>query len=315
MMTVKSVSCKSLFRYSMAVILFGMMFSSCKKNETPENPYDSVNYNPNPDNDSIPSPSSITGLHKNIFSPKCAVPGCHDGTFEPDFRTVQSSYSTLIYMGVNKLTLDSVNFFNYRVIPGDDTASFLMERLLTPTSDYMPSNSVRLPDSDIANIRKWINDGCPDVNGDLPTRPNLAPNVNGFVAFTPALVRIDTSRVDGVIFNPFIAPANSFITIPVLVLDTADGIYATPPEDFTIMNLKFSTDKNNFAAATTIAAAWMSPIPYNVWQATVNTALWPVGTTVYFRVYVNDGFQANPAEFPKAASLDYYKTYFAFKIQ
>jgi hypothetical protein len=315
MTNLESVSLKRLFRYSMAVIMTCMFFSACKKSETPENPYDSVNYNPNPDNDSVPSPSSITGLHKNIFSPKCAVPGCHDGTFEPDFRTVQSTFSTLVYMSVNKLTLDSVNFFNYRVIPGDDTASFLLERLLTPTSDYMPSNSVRLPDADIANIRKWINDGCPDVNGDLPTRPNLAPNVNGYIALNSSLVRIDTSRVDGVVFNPFIAPANSSIVLPVLVLDTADGIYATPPQNFTVHDLKFSTDKNNFSAATTITATWMSPIPYNVWQASVNTALWPVGTTVYFRVYMNDGFQASPAEFPRAASLDYYKTYFAFKIQ
>lgn len=311
----RTVSLKRLFRYSLAVMMVGVLFSACKKNETPDNPYDSVNYNPNPDNDSIPSPSSITGLHKNIFSPKCAVPGCHDGTFEPDFRTVQSTFSTLVYMGVNKLTLDSVNFFNYRVIPGDDTASFLMERLLTPTSDYMPSNSVRLPDADIANIRKWINDGCPDVNGDLPARPNLAPNVSGYIALNSSLVRIDTSRVNGVVFNPFIAPANATIILPVLALDTADGIYATPPQDFTEFKLKLSTDKNNFTSATTINAVWMSPIPYNVWQASVNTALWPVGTTVYFRVYVNDGFQINPAEFPRAASLDYYKTYFAFKIQ
>lgn len=314
-MNLRTVSVKRLFRYSLAVMLVGVLFSACKKNETPDNPYDSVNYNPNPDNDSIPSPSSITGLHKNIFSPKCAVPGCHDGTFEPDFRTVQSTFSTLVYMGVNKLTLDSVNFFNYRVIPGDDTASFLMERLLTPTSDYMPSNSVRLPDADIANIRKWINDGCPDVNGDLPARPNLAPNVSGYIALNSSLVRIDTSRVNGVVFNPFIAPANATIILPVLALDTADGIYATPPQDFTEFKLKLSTDKNNFTSATTINAVWMSPIPYNVWQASVNTALWPVGTTVYFRVYVNDGFQVNPAEFPRAASLDYYKTYFAFKIQ
>ena len=314
-MNIGIVSIRRLFRYSLTVMLVGMLFSACKKNETPDNPYDSVNYNPDPDNDSIPSPSSITGLHKNIFSPKCAVPGCHDGTFEPDFRTVQSTFSTLVYMSVNKLTLDSVNFFNYRVIPGDDTASFLMERLLTPTSDYMPSNSVRLPDADIANIRKWINDGCPDVNGDLPTRPNLAPNVNGYIALNSSLVRIDTSRVDGVVFNPFIAPANATIILPVLALDTADGIYATHPQDFTDFKLKLSTDKNNFTTATTINAVWMSPIPYNVWQASVNTALWPVGTTVYFRVYVNDGFQVNPAEFPRAASLDYYKTYFAFKIQ
>ena len=108
----------------MMVFLSVILISSCKKEETPDNPYDSVNYNNGGNEDSIPDPSSITGLHKNIFFPKCANPGCHDGTFEPDFRTVQSSFSTLIYMGVNKKTLDSVNFFNYRVIPNNESASF-----------------------------------------------------------------------------------------------------------------------------------------------------------------------------------------------
>ena len=155
------------------VFLFVLMISSCKKEETPDNPYDNVNYNNGGNQDSVPDPASITGLHKNIFFPKCANPGCHDGTFEPDFRTVQSSFSTLIYMGVNKKTLDSVNFFNYRVIPNNEATSFLIERLTTSTSDYMPSNGVRLGSTDMGNIRKWIQDGCPDVDGVLPLKPNL----------------------------------------------------------------------------------------------------------------------------------------------
>jgi hypothetical protein len=100
----------------------------------------------------LPSRDSI-----KIFSFRSVlIPGCHDGTFEPDFRTVQSSFSTLIYMGVNKKTLDSVNFFNYRVIPNNEATSFLIERLTTSTSDYMPSNGVRLGSADMGNIRKWI---------------------------------------------------------------------------------------------------------------------------------------------------------------
>src|SRR6187402_3508396 len=120
--------------------------TGCKKEENPENPYDtgsstSVVNEPNL------HPDSIAGLHKNIFSMRCAIPGCHDGTFEPDFRTVQSSWSSLVYMTVNKTTVDSSRYFNYRVIPGDTAKSFLLERLITQTSDYMPSNGIRLPES------------------------------------------------------------------------------------------------------------------------------------------------------------------------
>ena len=73
----------------------GLTVVACRKEEDPiPNPYD------NPLNDPPPSgggpdpfdPSSIQGLHQNIFSTKCASAGCHDGNFEPDFRSVESSY-------------------------------------------------------------------------------------------------------------------------------------------------------------------------------------------------------------------------------
>ena len=33
-------------------------------------------------------------LHQQAFAPTCANSGCHDGTFEPDFRTVGASWNT-----------------------------------------------------------------------------------------------------------------------------------------------------------------------------------------------------------------------------
>ncbi len=297
------------------VCLCGMFLSACTKEETPQNPFDGVNYNGGQAEDSVPDPCSITGLHKNIFFPKCAVPGCHDGTFEPDFRTVQSTFSTLVYMGVNKFTVDSVAFFNYRVIPGDINGSFLMERLLTSTSDYMPSNGVRLPTSDLNNIRQWIADSCPDVNGLIPHKPNLPPNIIGYIAADQQFVRIDTNRLGGVSFNPFIAPSNATVYLPVVALDTADGTSATDPANFTVHEVKFSTMKDDFLSAITLNATWFSPIPVNAWQVSVNTGLWPVGTIVYFRIYMNDGFQPNPVFFPRNNSMDYFKTYYSFIIQ
>jgi len=294
---------------------FVFEISSCKKEEVPANPYDGINYNGGTSPDSIPDPASITGLHKNIFFPRCANPGCHDGTFEPDFRTVQSSFSTLVYMGVNKTTLDSNSFFNYRAFPGDVSNSFIMERLTTSTSDYMPSNGQRLDNAEIANVQKWIQDGCPDLNGNLPQKPNLPPNIIGFIAADVNFVRLDTNRLNGISYNPFIVPANTTMYIPLVALDTADGTFATDPIDFTVHEIRWSLDKNNFSAANTINANWSSPFPFPYWQITVNTSQWAVGTIVYFRVYMNDGFQLNPSEFPKTISLDFYKTYFAFIIQ
>lgn len=292
-----------------------LIISSCTKEEAPENPFDNTGNGGGPVQDSLPDPASITGLHRNIFFPKCANPGCHDGTFEPDFRTVQSSFSTMVYSGVNKLTLDSIRFFNHRVIPGDPDASFLMERITTSTSDYMPSNGSRLPSSDVANIRAWIQNGCPDASGQLPQKPNLPPNILGYVAYNSMFQRIDTIRLGGIAYNPFLVPANTIFYMPVVALDTADGASATDPQNFTVHEVRFSTLKDDFTNSSTLVATWNSPIPFPIWQALVNTSAWAPGTTVYFRVYMNDGFQTSPAEFPRNSSADYYKTYFSFRVQ
>jgi hypothetical protein len=301
--------------FGVLIILLSFNFSSCKKAETPENPYDSVNYNTGKDTIPEPDPNSITGLHKNIFSKRCANPGCHDGTFEPDFRTVQSSFSTLVYMPVNKLTVDNLNYFETRVIPGDYLKSFLYERLTTGTSDYMPSNGGRLTDLEIDHVKTWIMNGAKDVNGLAPQKPNLPPDVKFYFAFNAAQQRIDTIRSGGVSYHPFVAPANSIIYIPFQALDTADGNAATDPSLFTVHKIKFSTDKNDFSSSITVNATWQSPFPFSYWQTIINTASWPSGTTVYFRIYVNDGFQINDTEFPKTITLDYYKTYYAFLVQ
>src|SRR5881392_1918465 len=83
-------------------ILVDLFINGCKKEPVPlVNPYDGVNYKIDSASQAVPDPNSIVGLHKNIFSTRCALPGCHDGTFEPDYRTVQSTFSTLVYQPVN----------------------------------------------------------------------------------------------------------------------------------------------------------------------------------------------------------------------
>jgi hypothetical protein len=306
---------KAVLKIGLMVACIMLVISSCKKDDAPENPYDNIDYTHNSGTDTVLDPASIAGLHKNIFIKRCANPGCHDGTFEPDFRTVQSSWSTLVYQPVNILTVDSINFFSYRVIPGDAEHSFLHDRITSATSDYMPSNSVRLTASEINYIKTWINNGAKDMFGNTPVKPNLPPIVNGFAAFDASIHQIDTNRVGGVITNPFLVPANSIFYLPFLANDTADGADATNPSAFTVHEVKFSTNKNDFSNAITINALWNVPIPYNIWQVAVNSAQWSVGTVVYFRIYINDGHQISNMEFPRNAMPDYYKTYCSFKIQ
>jgi len=171
------------------LLLFVVLFSNCKKDET-INPYDDPNLDP-PTEDSLnyfTDPTAFSALHNNIFSPTCANSGCHDGTFEPDFRTVESAYNTLIYHPIIKN--NAANTYQYRVIPGDADMSILYQRLIIDIdsiSGIMPLSAENSWNDNkeqyIQNIKDWINGGAKDIFGNSPIQANLLPQMKGMLAF------------------------------------------------------------------------------------------------------------------------------------
>ncbi len=296
------------------IVLLSVMFlNGCKKDPLPENPYDSVNYNPNPNNPSNPDPTSITGLHKNIFSLKCATPGCHDGSFEPDYRTVQSTYSTLVYQPVIKN--NPSGSFIYRVIPYDTSGSWLHERLITndPVLGQMPLYSTPLSQAEMNNINAWIMNGARDANNQvaaLPALPNDPPVVVGYVAFDSNNNRIDTNRVDGISFNPFIVPSNSMVTLYFLITDDS-----TSAANLLVNQLRLSTSINDFTGAQIINASFVQIGALQLWGLQVNTGSFATGANVYMRYHVNDGSHPFNMEYPNNNTLTYLKTLYSFYIQ
>lgn len=285
---------------------FLLVIFSCEK--TPDNPYDTVDYDTDTTTVTTPDPNTIVGLHRNIFFPRCAKSGCHDGTFEPDYRTVMSTYSTLVYQPVikNHCGDDSSQFFKLRVIPFNADSSFLIERLTTSTSDYMPSNGSRLSASDLDHIRTWINSGAKDENGNIPVAPNLPPVVNGIYAIDQTTLQADTSRLGGIPYNPLIvAPGQNIYVIVGVEDDSTD--YA----NLTQNQMKFSYDMDDFSSATTVNAIYF----FGYWAVPVNSANYTPNDTVFFRYYVNDGDHVQPTEFPRDDYPFYYKYYCSFIIQ
>ena len=91
-------------RITLFTLLLTIAFAySCKKDDDDEtvNPFQNATLPPddNPDTVNL-EPGSFAFLHYNIFKPTCANSGCHDGNFEPDFRTISSSYNTLVRQDV-----------------------------------------------------------------------------------------------------------------------------------------------------------------------------------------------------------------------
>ncbi len=155
----------ALKKYLLPLFLLFLLMAC--EDEADNNPYDDLEY-PSEEIETVElDKQSLEGLHQDIFLPTCANSGCHDGNFEPDFRTIQSTYNTMV--GHVALKGDPSGDITMRVVAGDADESMLIYRLtenLPNSSGIMPL-SVE-PDSDwnakqsehIDNIKAWINAGA-----------------------------------------------------------------------------------------------------------------------------------------------------------
>ncbi len=153
---------KTLSLLIWAVLGLVLSASSCEPDDPP------VPEPPDPiDSTAVLTYAGLPGLQDKVFRPTCANSGCHDGTFEPDFRTLGSTYATLVNQSVIKN--DAAGSYRFRVVPGDTAASQLLVRLqrdidgnsgimplvVEPSSDYPQRRATY-----IAWVRRWIQEGA-----------------------------------------------------------------------------------------------------------------------------------------------------------
>ena len=303
-----------------------LVIHSCKKQDdtVPHNPYDDI-HRDDTTSYGIPLDSlTITYVHKKVLSTRCALPGCHDGHFEPDFRTPQSSFSNLVYATIVKNNAN--NTFKYRVIPFDTNNSVLYERItnccFVNQDDRMPQDNigVPLPDSSINMIASWIMHGARDMFGQVARLPNSEPTIQYYTAFDTISLTFpfalptrlyDTSRLDGLYYNPFVVPVNKgvfYMAVKIVDDSTAEG-------SLQMNKLKISTEADNFSSAWQYTGTYVNFSGFSVWLLTIPTNNLPANDTLYMRYYVNDGAHANNTEFPRTELLFPYKTFWSFVRQ
>ena len=302
--------------------------------EEPYNPYSDIDYTiyetPPIEIDS----SSFLGLHHYIFSEHCNQPACHDGTFEPDFRTVESAYNSLVLHPVTKNY--DVDPLPYRVSPGDTDASMLWHRLTIhnpPNFERMPASGNPLPEDLIALIETWINDGARDVYGSDPMQTSVQPTSFGVAAFLPDFndFRIDTARF-GAIYYPFLAPSNENIEMWFLYLDVTPEGDTLLGNELTHNKIRFSKNPVDFSDAVEVQMNFdlLSPnlipsvfsqpypvaVPYfhSVTIKPSDLGFGP-GDVVFMRTYVQDSDHPEPTEIPEDDSQLSIIAYFAFILQ
>jgi len=322
-------------RSCILVVLFcfvmgAAFFSGCKKN-IPPNPYDGIDrtiHNDNPDENDLPE-GSFAWLHAKVFRPTCANSGCHDGTFEPEFRTIASSYNSLVNHPV--IANDPQESFSYRVVPGNADASFLHERLtvfVLNSSGIMPlevdqgSSWETQSAFYIQKIKAWINNGAEDMYG------NPAPSIN--VNSPPLVYGLVVFPHDNTT-NPYPREENSLYGIGAIVVPPAlVDVWILPFDDnaglneFESINLKVSAGISDFTNAPQSPFFLTTPVSaldfgnssnQFYYKATLDLTSVPSGDFRYLRTYLDDGVQQNLTEVPNNASNYFWYLLFSLKIQ
>ena len=302
------------------LFLVALAVSGC----TPEveNPFDNPDNLPPEDTTGIENidPASFVGLHQNIFKPTCANSGCHDGTFEPDFRTIESSYNTLVFHDIIKN--NPAGTYEYRVKPESLSESILWLRLnedIDGISGIMPLDAFYDPESEwnankaehLGNISTWIMNGAFDMFGNAPGGNNQQPGIAGIYAEADgnpcdqvnrinvptgsqnvsvwfaihdketAVTNLEFNKVEMSGKIGFEDTASTWFDLQTLGTPVTHASFLNEPADF---QHKFSFDANTFAP----------------------------DSTYYMRVYVKDPMQPDTTNIPQDGSPFYIKRQFSW---
>jgi hypothetical protein len=301
-----------------------MMLSACKKSGS-ANPYDDWEDGGKSPvvSDKPVDPNSIQGLHKNIFKPTCSNSGCHDGNFEPDFRSIESSYNSL----VNRLSTNtdpSNPQYSKRVVPGSPSTSMILHRIL----DLIPGTQGKMPlvadpgsdwpskkDEYIQNITNWINDGAKDQFGNSPSSIDFIPQLAGLIVFADGA----GTALPHTGYNPVqLPPGTSSVKIMIGYSDDKTAV-----KMFGASNINFSLNPNSYDSTTLDLVAESSPSTakgilgsdIDYWHSVTVpvSSLGVAGDVIWVRTETTDN--VNPRIYiPSSTTSFNFKKYFAIKI-
>lgn len=295
-----------------------LMAAACNEDD-PANPFDGQVVNQDTVQLEIinPEPNSIAGIYQNVLKPTCANVGCHDGTFEPDYRTLESAYNTLVY----QVPIKNDGNYTFRVEPYKPQSSVLLARLKNLLTPSMPIQIE--PDSDwpqkkdqyISNIQTWISNGAPDIMGNIRQVNYPAPILLGAGA---SITDQWMARSGGT--GPLVMPGSASD----VRLYFAFRHEQLMPQELNYNRIAFSANANSFDGALERQLQLLGTPRYergfygDIVAYTHYIDIDPVNefealqAQWYFRVYVQD--DQNPiTEIPTNNGIYYIKSYMSFR--
>jgi hypothetical protein len=300
-------------------ILLIAVFSACQEEDTGINPFDNIVNNQDTVKLNIldADPNSIAGIYQNVLKPTCANVACHDGVFEPDFRTIESAYNTLVFQEPIKNNGD----YLYRVEPFKPDASVIIARLENIISPQMPFTVE--PDSDwnekrteyIQNIKTWIANGAPDIAGNIPTEVYPKPILLGAGAYVNSIWQQRAGGSGALQISRSASIIDFYFSFNHEFLDS---------EDLTYNKIGFSDNPNNFDSIPLLDLQILqTPLVERGFYGddvlythkisiNPNSDIDPNKDLWYFRVYIQD--DVNPVtEIPTDNGIYYIKNYMSFE--
>jgi hypothetical protein len=308
-------------------IAVSMVAFSCKKKNKSDNPFDDWSTSqrgPVMPDVSI-DPNTIQGLHKNIFKPTCANSGCHDGNFEPDFRSIESSYNSLVNRLATNTDPQNPQLIK-RVVPGDAASSMILHRINT----FIPGSQGQMPlsyepGSDwpskkneyIQNITNWINGGAKDEFGNSALSYDFPPQMSGLIAFADG----SATPLAHNGYNPVdIPPGTASVKIMIAYNDDK-----TPVNQFGTTTLNYSLNPNSYTGSEMTVST--ESVAYNAkgfsganvdyWHSitlTVSTLGAAPNDVIWIRTRTTDNVNT-PVYIPSVQSSFNSKKYFAIRIR
>ena len=115
---------------------------------------------PTGDGDPIDQTATFTRVQNEIFTPSCAVAGCHDTIGQQSQLVLSAGRAYANTVGVPSVEMPALP----RVAPNDPTGSYLYRKITGAgiTGERMPLGSPPLPDAQLQLVRNWIRRGAPN---------------------------------------------------------------------------------------------------------------------------------------------------------
>lgn len=175
--------------------------------------------------------SDFVQIYDRILSVSCGLGGCHDGSFEPNYTSINAAYYTMVWHPLKKNNKNET--FQFRVVPFDVAKSVFYERVtnccFVDKNDRMPfADKKGLDDSQLRLIKKWINEGAKDMFGNIPEKICILPSITN--------IRIIAKDVNGKKIDKLEKFTNilgeKVSTILPSTLDTVQVLIQTSPDPY-----------------------------------------------------------------------------------